>query len=353
MRSRSPEADLAECARLLATGSRTFAMAARLMPTRLRDAATALYAFCRVADDAIDGNNGDAQAVTRLHARLDAIYAGHPDDNAVDRAFAHVVHRFAIPRALPEALLEGFAWDAAGRRYDDLVELQAYAARVAGSVGAMMALVMGARAPAAIARACDLGVAMQLTNIARDVGEDARNGRLYLPRAWLREVGIDPEQWLERPVHDARLATVLARLLRVADLLYQRSIDGIANLPLICRPGIHAARVLYAEIGRAVERNQWDAVTTRAVVRRSRKIVLAAAALLASVRVARPIARPTLPETQFLVAAVAAWPLAVSVERIAWWNFTARFNWMLDLFERLERREQFQRALVARRGPEW
>ena len=98
-----------------------------------------------------------------------------------------------IPRALPEALLEGFAWDAAGRRYETLDEVEHYAARVAGCVGAMMTLVMGRRDPAILARACDLGVAMQLTNICRDVGEDARAGRLYLPLAWLRDNGIDPD----------------------------------------------------------------------------------------------------------------------------------------------------------------
>ncbi len=108
-----------------------------------------------------------------------------------------------MPRELPEALLEGFEWDLVGRRYETLEELQAYAARVAGSVGAMMAVLMGARSAAVLARACDLGVAMQLTNIARDVGEDARQGRLYLPLAWLREAGIDPE----RLARSARFST--------------------------------------------------------------------------------------------------------------------------------------------------
>ncbi len=92
---------------------------------------------------------------------------------AADRVFADVVAKFSIPRELPEALLEGLAWDAEVRRYETLQDLGAYAARVAGSVGAMMTLVMGQRAPEIVGRACDLGVAMQLTNIARDVGEDA------------------------------------------------------------------------------------------------------------------------------------------------------------------------------------
>jgi 15-cis-phytoene synthase len=103
-----------------------------------------------------------------------------------------------LPRELPAALLEGFAWDAAGRYYETIDELHDYCARVAGSVGAMMALIMGVKNKQVLARACELGNAMQLTNIARDVGEDARNGRLYLPRSWMREAGIDPQAWLAR-----------------------------------------------------------------------------------------------------------------------------------------------------------
>jgi phytoene synthase len=147
----------------------------------VRDSATALYAFCRLADDAIDEGDTETGARTRalatLAQRLDAAYTGRPHDDPADRAFAQIVAQHHIPRAVPEALLEGFAWDLQGRRYETLADLHDYAARVAGTVGVMMAMLMGVRAPAALARACDLGIAMQLTNIARDVGEDARAGR--------------------------------------------------------------------------------------------------------------------------------------------------------------------------------
>src|SRR5262249_32296789 len=157
---------------------------------------------------------------------------------------------FGIPRALPEALLEGFAWDAQGRQYDTLSELNAYAVRVAGTVGAMMAVLMGRRSPDIVAHACALGVAMQLTNIARDVGEDAEAGRLYLPLQWLREAGVDPNALLNRPTFTDALGSVVRRLLQIADLYYASSEAGIAQLPANCRPGIQAARILYAEIGR-------------------------------------------------------------------------------------------------------
>ena len=181
--------DYQACQALMRGGSKTFFAASRLLPSRVRGPAIALYAFCRVADDAIDLSSDRVLALTALNERLRRIYAGEPMAFAPDRALATVVRDFDMPLALVSALLEGFEWDAEGRRYETIEDLQAYAARVAGSVGAMMAVVMRTRSEQALARACDLGVAMQLTNIARDVGEDARSGRLYLPLQWLREAG--------------------------------------------------------------------------------------------------------------------------------------------------------------------
>ncbi len=168
--------DLAECRALIRTGSLSFHAASRLLPGRVRDPALALYAFCRVADDEVDEGGDKTDAVLRLRDRLDLIYAGRPRAAAPDRAFAAVVEGFEMPRALPEALLEGMAWDAVGRRYDTLSGVLDYSARVAAAVGAMMCVLMRVREADALARACDLGLAMQLTNIARDVGEDARAG---------------------------------------------------------------------------------------------------------------------------------------------------------------------------------
>ena len=184
--------DIDACRALLSTGSLTFHAASRVLPGRVRQPATALYAFCRLADDAIDASHDDPErTLDRLRKRLDDVYAGRPATDPVERAFADVVAEYSNPRELPFVLLEGFAWDAAGRRYETLGQLQDYAARVAGTVGAMMAVLMGVRDTSLLARACDLGVAMQLTNIARDVGEDARFGRLYLRIDWLREAGVD------------------------------------------------------------------------------------------------------------------------------------------------------------------
>ena len=255
------QADLRACRALLRGGSRSFYAASFLLPRRVRDPATALYAFCRLADDAIDLDRGSGHGIpAKLRARLDMAYAGEPLEVAADRAFADAVARHAIPRDLPEAMIEGFAWDKAQRRYDTIEDVLAYAARVAGTVGAMMSILMGCREKAVVARACDLGMAMQLTNIARDVGEDAVSRRIYLPRQWLCEAGIDPERWLSAPHFTPPLAAVIRRLLEVADQLYARSDLGIGRLPPDCRPGIAAARLLYAEIGHEVARRHWNSI---------------------------------------------------------------------------------------------
>lgn len=334
-------ADLRTCRAMLAGGSRSFYAASFLLPRRVRDAATALYAFCRLADDAIDVGEGGATALAQLYDRLDRAYRGNPIDNAADRAFADVVNRYGVPRALPEALIDGFAWDEAERTYESIDDLLGYAARVAGTVGAMMSLLMGKRESEVVARACDLGMAMQLTNIARDVGEDARLGRLYLPRAWLREEGIEPDAWLQYPEFSPEIARIIGRLLAVADDLYARADAGIARLPPDCRPGITAARLLYAEIGREVERRGWDSVSSRAVVPGSRKLGLLFTAMNVIARTPEWREAHLIEASRFLIDAAAA-PAANRPQLVpmAWWDVRGRMMFVLDLFERLERRER-------------
>lgn len=331
-------ADIAACRETLRGGSRSFFAASLLLPRRIAAPASALYAFCRLADDVVDEEGGTEEALAHLRHRLTSAYAGRPLPHPVDRALAEVVERHAIPRTLPEALLEGLAWDAQGRRYEDLSGVYDYSARVAGAVGAMMAVIMGARSHDAVARACDLGVAMQLTNICRDVGEDARNGRIYLPLQWMREAGHDPETWLRDPVADAGIRKIVQRLLNHADELYARAVSGIAQLPAACRPGVHAARMLYAEIGREVERGGLDSLSRRAVVPMRRKLGLVASAMAVSVASRRGAPLPPLEETRFLVEAVTPAPEARAP------GFGEQIVWVIDLFARLEEREREARA---------
>ncbi len=342
-------ADLAACRELLRGGSRTFFAATHILPRRLSEPATALYAFCRLADDAVDVHGGRVAALDRLRERLDRAYQGRPLPFPSDRAFAETVARHAIPRTLPEALLEGLAWDAQGRRYDDLAALTEYAMRVAGSVGAMMSVLMGARAPHLVARACDLGVAMQFTNIARDVGEDAREGRIYLPTQWLRDAGIDPDAWLTRPTFTpAAWRRGAPPACSRPTLLYARAGAGIAGLPLSCQPGIRAAGLLYAEIGKEVERRGFDSVSGRAVVSGQRKLQLLARSIAMTVTTPRGDAASPLPSAQYLIDAIAAFPAdrlppqpATASPRRA---ISARAVWLIDLFARLEQRDRLERS---------
>ncbi len=346
--------DLDECVDLMRGGSKTFFAASRLLPARMRSASIALYAFCRVADDLVDNCAAEGRSVqeslSQLKDRLDAVYAGQPQGFVEDRALAAVVHQYQLPRPLLDALLEGFAWDAQQRIYETLEDVQAYGARVAGSVGAMMCWLMGVRNADALARACELGVAMQLTNIARDVGEDARNARLYLPRQWLRESGVDVALWLQGPVATPAVKTVIERLLTEADRLYLQSTQGIAALPRDCRAAILAARLIYAEIGEQLRRDGLDSVHHRAVVPTSRKLSLLASAWFQSAWINADFSKSrqtaSLHATAYLVqhCTEAATSLAEAAQHVAATGVAVlprralgeRAEWMLELFERQE-----------------
>lgn len=332
--------DLAACRALLSNGSKSFFAASFFLPRSLRQPAAALYAFCRIADDAVDGEGDPAIALEELRQRVDLIYDDDPMDHPMDRAFAGAIKRFGLPRELPEALLQGFEWDAQGRRYEDVSGVYQYSARVAAVVGAMMSVLMGVRSPDVLARACDLGTAMQLTNICRDVGEDARHGRLYLPMGWMEEAGVDPEEFLAQPRFSPALGEVVERLLSAADSLYQRAESGIASLPAGCRPGIYAARLLYAEIGREVARNGYDSVSRRAVVPSARKLALLSQALVVTPFPGGDYRKEPLEENRFLVEAVASTPAVAKPLMPRRRGLGDKMLWVLDLFETLEQRER-------------
>ena len=230
------------CTDYLRNGSRSFYAASKLLPSMYRIPMTALYAFCRVADDEIDVAKGGYDVLALLHTRLKRIYEGDPRNDPVDRAFSDVAYSYAIPMTIPMALFEGFTWDIDNRDYNTLSDVYAYSARVAGTVGTMMALIMDVKDRELLSRACDLGIAMQLTNIARDVGEDAEQGRLYLPRELLMAEGIDPDAWLRDPQFCPEVGNVVKVLLDAADDMYQRADWGLSRLPSGCRPAMFCCK---------------------------------------------------------------------------------------------------------------
>lgn len=254
-------------------GSRSFAAAAALFDPETRADAEMLYAWCRHCDDVIDGQelgHGMAapdmasanQRLTALYAKTRAALAGEPTDDPDFAAFQRVARRRHIPERYAIELLDGFAMDVTARRYVTLEDTLDYCWHVAGVVGVMMALVMGV-APedlSTLRRAQDLGLAFQLTNISRDVMEDARNGRIYLPAAWLAEAGV-PEAEITAPGRRAAVFAVTGRLLAAAEPYYGSALGGLPALPFRSAWAIAAARGVYRQIGVIVEArgaHAWD-----------------------------------------------------------------------------------------------
>jgi 15-cis-phytoene synthase len=262
--------------RILERHSKSFAFAGRLLPPLCRDDAAALYAWCRRCDDAVDGPPQPAEraaAVERLRGELESLYGTGRQTDPLLAGFQGVVRRRAIPRRYLDDLLDGMAMDVGRVRYRTFDDLLLYCYRVAGTVGLMMAHIMGATGRSALQRAADLGIAMQLTNICRDVAEDARRDRVYLPQDLLTAVRPDGGRC------DA-LALAVEELLRRAEAFYRSGDAGLASLPIRCAIGIRAARLIYAEIGREIGRRGHDVWAGRAVVSTGRKAWLALRAVV-------------------------------------------------------------------------
>lgn len=271
------------CEAVIRRHSRSFHTASRLLPTPVRHASWALYAFCRGADDAIDeapdARSGAAQ-LAHQRARLAALYAGEAPLGPLEAAFAHFVDHAELPRALPEALLDGVGSDLQPVRMATWDELTAYSFRVASTVGLMMTRAMGVDDGEAHLRAADLGVAMQLTNIARDVGADARLGRLYLPQELLSSWGVDGDAFLAEPTMSPALASALAELLTRAEAHYASGLAGVPLLPWACRPAIASARTVYGAIGGVLAAKGHDSVAQRVRTSAPRKLAEIAKALV-------------------------------------------------------------------------
>jgi 15-cis-phytoene synthase len=275
----------AQARQSIEAGSKSFAAAAALFGRQEREGAWRLYAWCRHCDDVVDGQvlgHGMQVQAEGAQARLDdlrrlTLLALETDAPAPVEfeAFRQVARAHAIPPDQPLALLDGFAMDVEDRRYATLSETLLYAWHVAGVVGVMMAEVMGVRERATLERACDLGLAFQLTNIARDVVEDARNGRVYLPADWLRDAGVDASPAaVADPANRVAVAAVAGRLLEVAEAYYRSARYGLGRLPLRSAWAIATARGVYREIGRIVRRRGAAAWDRRAAASSRRKLVL-------------------------------------------------------------------------------
>ena len=261
----------------LSQGSQSFALAAVFFNRECRTAARLLYSWCRYCDDAIDCAAQDTTAATlrALQQRTrDVLYGRLPTASQPAFAALHsVVRQYAIPPQYPLELLEGLAMDVRKARYRTFEELLVYCYRVAGTVGLMMAHIIGVRSPAAYRHAVDLGNAMQLTNIARDVLEDAGLGRVYLPEDD-SVAALTPEMVLHLQ-HRRLVFDKVAALLRHADQCYRSGEAGLRYLPFRAAVAVAAASAIYADIGTQILRQGPCAWEQRIVVSTPRKIMLA------------------------------------------------------------------------------
>ena len=259
----SARSDLVIAARdTIAQGSQSFAAASRLFARETRERAWLLYAWCRAADDLTDGQDlgHGASAVhdpAAAQARLEALTAlALYSEEPVTIPFAalrQVARETAMPARFIEDHLAGFALDAEGWRPRTADDLLRYCYHVAGTVGCMMAVVMGVSPEDqdTLDRACDLGLAFQLANIARDVVPDALTGRCYLPGEWLEAEGLS-EAALSEPDALPAIAAMGARLVEMARPYRRSARVGAARLPGRSRLAVLAADAIYGEIGEKV-----------------------------------------------------------------------------------------------------
>lgn len=248
--------------------SKSFALASLLLGSRLRDDASGLYAYCRRADDAVDlVASEQAQArVDELRAELDDVYAGRSLSSPELAEFQRLVLEAKIPRDYPQALLDGFQLDAQATRYRTLEELYRYCWCVAGSVGAMMCHVLGVRHESGLRHGAHLGIAMQLTNICRDVAEDWERGRIYVPTELAPELhGVEPRGRLPEHLAGACARAVRA-LLADAETFYASGDRGLPLLAFRARLAVATARNVYSAIGEQLLGRGADVLGGRAVV---------------------------------------------------------------------------------------
>lgn len=283
-------------AQTIAKGSKSFALASLFFNKDMQADAQMLYAWCRYCDDVIDGQDlgGDApdesvceqehqQRLAFLRDGTSRALLGDLSGIPAFDAFGAVARKVSMPPIYPDHLLDGFQMDVDRRSYATLDELMQYCYGVAGVVGIMMAIVMGVDRDdhATLDRACDLGLAFQLTNICRDVMDDARGARVYLPIDLLRREGIEPHrEEILKPQNAAAIHKVSLRLLHEADRYYLSASQGIRVLSARAAAAVTAARDIYREIGQVLITHGPDAWNGRVNVSKNRKLFLALKALM-------------------------------------------------------------------------
>jgi 15-cis-phytoene synthase len=259
--------------------SKSFYLSTLLLPRPKRRAIQALYAFLRTTDNIVDDGGDGATLVALESWRLRSRRAAADQDHPVLLAWADTRERFAVPQSLAEELIDGVAMDLTISRYDTFAALERYCYCVASTVGLMSTHIIGCvddrpeTLAEAIPYAARLGLAMQLTNILRDVGEDARAGRVYLPQDELRASGYSEDELLGGAITPAFRGLLDAQIAR-ANALYEASLPGIALLHPESRFAVSSAAAIYRGILPKIVANDYDVFTRRAHLNLREKLVL-------------------------------------------------------------------------------
>jgi 15-cis-phytoene synthase len=268
--SRELEKGYADSMEVTRKHSRSFFLASGLLPTEKRKAVRALYAFCRLADDIVD--EGQEPRSEALAAFKKTFLTSHPDPkNNLATAWADTLLKYRIPHRYAEQLLDGIAMDLHKTRYKNFEELAYYCYGVASTVGLMSMYITGFKSSEALPYAVKLGVALQLTNILRDVGEDWQTGRFYLPADELAAFDLDEGDVGSGIVND-RWRSFMRFQIKRTKHLYAESMPGIALLHPDGQPAVSAAASLYQGILDDIEKHDFDVFTRRAHVPTLKKI---------------------------------------------------------------------------------
>ena len=263
---------------ILKSHGRSFYFGSQLLAPTYRSRAARLYAFCRYVDDIADESSDQTQANHDLEQIKTALKLGHSPQSCVADMIA-LMQETNMPIAPVWSLIDGMQSDLSHVRIEDEAALLHYAYQVAGTVGLMMCFVLDVRDQHAWPFAIDLGIGMQLTNIARDVGQDAKNERVYLPATWQNQLSASD---IIHPSEEQKkyLQAATERILALAELYYRSGLSGVTYLPPAARYGIIVAARVYREIGQKVAQADYQSWDRRAVVSQPRKVFCAASALL-------------------------------------------------------------------------
>ncbi len=283
----------AHCAEIIRSKAHSFYFASRFLPSSKRSDVFAFYAFCRTVDDIADiprAGLPEGAVMRQLEQWRDWLCDGAPTrpDDPVKYALAHVVRAQDLPLTPLVELVEGVLQDLEPRHLTDFAALDRYCYSVAGTVGIAMAALLGAQDPLAWDYARDLGIAMQLTNVLRDVGEDLERGRVYLPSEEMARFGYTRLD-LERGIVDDRFNALMRFQVARARAYYARGLDGLRLLPHDSQFPIAIAARTYAGILTKIECANFDVFSRRAHTGRRDKLLLAARLYAHHWRAASPV----------------------------------------------------------------